>query len=126
MQWNLDKNKPLCPQIGEQLCLRIAVGEFGAGERLLSVREVALAAGVNPNTVQRAFETLEQQGILFSVRGSGWYVAEDISPARATLQRLREEKMAAFLEEMAALGMSVSEVRQFVAAWSPEEKEAEE
>lgn len=125
MEWNLDKNKPLCPQISEQLCLRIAVGEFGAGERLLSVREVAVAAGVNPNTVQRAFETLEQQGIVFSVRGSGWYVAEDITPARATLQRLREEKLAAFLEEMSILGMDIDEVKQFVATWSPE-KEAEE
>ncbi|MBE6767705.1 MAG: GntR family transcriptional regulator [Ruminococcaceae bacterium] len=121
MEWKLDKSKPLCPQIGEQLCLRIATGEFRAGERLLSVRDVALAAGVNPNTVQRSFESLEQEGILYSVRGSGWYVAEDISRARAALERTREEKTAAYVDEMTALGMGLDEVKNFVAAWSPKE-----
>lgn len=121
MEWKLDKSKPLCPQIGEQLCLRIATGEFRPGERLLSVRDVALAAGVNPNTVQRSFESLEQEEILYSVRGSGWYVAEDISRARAALQRMWEEKTAAYIEEMTALGMPLDEVKTFVAAWSPKE-----
>lgn len=122
MEWRLDKNKPLCPQIGEQLCLRIAVGEFRAGERLLSVREVALAAGVNPNTVQRSFESLEQEGILYSVRGSGWYVAEDISLARAALERIWAEKTAAYVAEMTALGMGLDEIKNFVAAWLPKEE----
>ncbi len=121
MEWKLDKSKPLCPQIGEQLCLRIATGEFRAGERLLSVRDVALAAGVNPNTVQRSFESLEQEGILYSVRGSGWYVAEDISRARAALERMWTEKTAAYVDEMTALGMTLDEVKNFVAAWSPKE-----
>ena len=121
MEWRLDKNKPLCPQIGEQLCLRIAVGEFRAGERLLSVREVALAAGVNPNTVQRSFESLEQEGILYSVRGSGWYVAEDISLARAALERIWAEKTAAYVAEMTALGMGLDEIKNFVAVWLPKE-----
>lgn len=121
MEWKPDKSKPICPQISEQLCLRIAMGEFRAGERLLSVREVALAAGVNPNTVQRSFESLEQEGILYSVRGSGWYVAEDTSRACAALERLWEEKTAAYVEEMTALGMQLGEVKDFVATWSPKE-----
>ena len=121
MEWRLDKSRPICPQIGEQVCLRIAMGEFRAGERLLSVREVALAAEVNPNTVQRSFELLEQEGIVYSVRGSGWYVAEDISLARAALERLWAQKTAAYVEEMAALGMTLSEVKDFVAAWTPKE-----
>ena len=124
MKWELDKSKPLCPQISEQVCLRIAVGEFRAGERLLSVRDVALEAGVNPNTVQRSFETLEQQGILYSVRGSGWFVAEDITPARDTLQTLWREKTAAYLAEMAALGLSVQEAKDYVAAWPSEKEES--
>ncbi|MBE6756959.1 MAG: GntR family transcriptional regulator [Ruminococcaceae bacterium] len=121
MQWKPDKSKPICPQISEQLCLRIAMGEFRAGERLLSVREVALSAGVNPNTVQRSFETLEQEGILYSVRGSGWYVAEDITPARAALERMWEEKTAAYVQDMTALGMDLGEVKKYVAAWLPKE-----
>ena len=106
MTWHLDKGRPLCPQIGEQLCLQIALGHFKPHERLFSVREAAIAAGVNPNTVQHAFEQLEQQGILYSVRGSGWFVAEDVSLARQTLERLLADKPAAYCEPMRALGMS--------------------
>ena len=54
MIWSLDKNRPLCPQICEQICVSIANGTFLPGSRLMSVREMAISAGVNPNTVQRA------------------------------------------------------------------------
>ena len=118
MEWNLDKNRALCPQICEQVCVRIALGEFKAGERLLSVREMAVKAGVNPNTVQRAFEHLEGQGILYSLRGSGWYVAEDIMLARDTLEYMRAQKTAAYFEQMAALGMSPQDIERFVKEWN--------
>ena len=61
MQWTLDKSRPICPQICEQICLAVANGEFAAGEKLFSVREVALMLGVNPNTVQKSFEELERR-----------------------------------------------------------------
>ena len=76
MGWNLDKKRPLCPQICEQICVLISKGELKPGERLMSVREVAVSASVNPNTVQKSFEQLEQRGVIYSKRGSGWYVAE--------------------------------------------------
>lgn len=121
MEWNLDKNRPLCPQICEQVCVRIALGEFGSGQRLPSVRELALVAGVNPNTVQRAFEHLEQQGILYSVRGSGWYAAEDTTLARDTLDFMRAQKTTAYFEQMAALGMSPQDIKTFVKEWENHE-----
>ncbi len=117
MEWTLDKVRPLCPQICEQLCVHIALGEFAPGERLLSVREAALSAGVNPNTVQRSFETLEQQGILYSVRGSGWYVSEDISLAKEALRQLYEEKTAAYFKTMEGLGMSPADIKTYVEEW---------
>ena len=46
MDWMLDKKRPICPQICERLCILIATEKVGAGERLMSVREVALQAGV--------------------------------------------------------------------------------
>ena len=117
MQWKLDKDRAVCPQICEQVCLRIALGEFAAGEKLLSVREVALAAGVNPNTVQHSFDILEQKGILYSQRGSGWYVSEDISLAKDTLKSMIEEKTKAYFEAMDALGLSAEETKNYIAAW---------
>ncbi|MBO5798085.1 MAG: GntR family transcriptional regulator [Clostridia bacterium] len=120
MTWHLDKGRPLCPQIGEQLCLQIALGHFKPHQRLFSVREAAMAAGVNPNTVQHAFEQLEQEGILYSVRGSGWYVAEDVSRARQTLERLWAEKTAAYFETMGALGLDAEAIKTYVKEWEHE------
>ena len=117
MEWTLDKKRPICPQICEQICVRIARGSFAPGEKLLSVREVAVEAGVNPNTVQHSFEQLEQQGILYSVRGSGWYVGEDISSAKETLQRLIRDKTQDYFTAMETLGMDGSQTKNYVKEW---------
>lgn len=117
MQWLLDKNRPVCPQICEQVCLHIALGQLKPNERLFSVREAALAAGVNPNTVQRAFEQLERQGILYSMRGSGWYVAEDTTAAKNALDQQKHEKTHAFFTVMRALGMTDDEIKRYVEEW---------
>lgn len=117
MKWVLDKNRPLCPQLCEQVCTHIALGKLKPGEKLLSVREVALAAGVNPNTVQKAFEMLEAQGILISQRGSGWYVAEDTAAATQALHSLLEQKTAAYFSAMQALGMSHADIKLYVSQW---------
>ena len=120
LEWTLDKSRPVCPQIAEQVCVRIVTGEFRPGEKLLSVREVALAAGVNPNTVQKAFETLERQGILYSLRGSGWYVSDDPSAAGATLTSLIESTTADFFNQMTRFGLTDHEIRQYVSLFRRE------
>jgi len=120
MQWTLNKNRPVCPQICEMLFVDIAKGEFGPDCRLPSVRELASTLGVNPNTVQRAMETMEEQGLLYSVRGSGWYVLRDTSRSLEVLDRLRQEKTADFFRMMESLGMSPQEVKEFVKEWDYE------
>ncbi len=114
MKWQLDKQRPICPQICEQLCVGIASGEFAPNERLLSVREVAVAAGVNPNTVQKSFEQLEGQGLIYSVRGSGWFVGDDISLAKTQVDELRRLKAESYLAEMAQLGLEPELAAQYV------------
>lgn len=120
MTWKLDKNRPVCPQICEMLCVSVANGTYGPEQRLPSVREIATGLGVNPNTIQRALETLEEQGLLYSVRGSGWYVQQDIRRAREVLDRTRQEKAAAFFAEMEMLGMTPDAVRTFVNEYEKE------
>lgn len=114
MTWTLDKSRPICPQICEMICASVASGEFSAGEKLLSVREVALLAGVNPNTVQKSFEELERRGVIHSVRCSGWYVNEDTSAAVEELASLRIKKTGEYLAEMAQLGCSPDEVIEYI------------
>ncbi len=118
MKWNIDKSRPICPQICEQLCVRIASGKFAPNERLLSVREVAIAAGVNPNTVQKSFEQLESQGLVYSVRGSGWYVGENIELASSIVSELHRSKTDAYLTEMAQLGFDTEQTAQYIKEWN--------
>ena len=120
MNWKLDRGKPICPQLCQQLCARIAAGELKPGQKIMSVRELAVAAGVNPNTVQNAFSQLEEKGVLYSERGSGWYVSPDITAARELRKSLAEEKLRAFLEEMDALGIGREEIKSMVEVYDHE------
>lgn len=117
MEWNLDKHRPICPQLCETLCARIAAGDFAPGQRLMSVRELAVAAAVNPNTVQRAFEQLEQQGVLRSERGAGWFVGDNLAAAEALRETMAKEKLTAFFGEMAGLGLSPADIKKLVEEW---------
>jgi DNA-binding transcriptional regulator YhcF (GntR family) len=118
LQWELDKNRPICPQIEEKLSVMIASGEFKPNERLFSVREVAVRAGVNPNTVQKAFTQLEGKGLIYSVRGSGWFVNESCETAKTTVNELVRLKTQQFFEEMKALGYSDDDIKQIVKEWN--------
>lgn len=120
MDWTLDKKRPICPQICEQLCVLIATGKIGAGEKLMSVREVAVSAGITPNTVQKSFEQLEQKGIIFSRRGSGWYVNEDIHVARETMQELVNTKTSAYINDMYSLGLNNDDIINMIKEYQNE------
>ncbi|MBR2696438.1 MAG: GntR family transcriptional regulator [Parasporobacterium sp.] len=120
MGWNLDKKRPLCPQICEQICVLIAKGELKPGERLMSVRDVAVSASVNPNTVQKSFEQLEQRGVIYSKRGSGWYVSETETTAEGVRGELIRSKTAAYIRDMMALGLSKEDIQKYVKEFNHE------
>jgi DNA-binding transcriptional regulator YhcF (GntR family) len=118
LEWKLDKSRPICPQICEQLSVIIASGEVNPDEKLMSVREVAVTAGVNPNTVQKAFEELERQGLIYSVRGSGWFVGQSLDTAKDTVNDLTQQKIEAFFSEMQKLGHTTEQVKDLVKEWN--------
>ena len=114
MEYVLDKNRPVCPQIKELICAGIAAGEYQKDDRLQSVRETALLAGVNPNTVQKAFSELEREGLIYSRVGSGWYVADSRDTAKNMLGDAAKEKAVQFLREMTRLGLSRPEIVEII------------
>ncbi len=120
MEWRLDKDRPICPQIEELIAAGIARGEFAANERLLSVREVALQAGVNPNTVQKAFSELERDGLIFSRAGSGWFVAEDTGRAVRQVEELARTRTKDYVSGMRALGKARPEIIRMIEEVSDE------
>lgn len=114
MEWNLDKSRPICPQLCEQICVEIANGKIEAGAKLFSVREVALEAGVNPNTVQKSFEELERQGLIYSVRGTGWFVKEEVERARQIVEGLIKSKTEQYFESMRQLGLDYDGIKKYM------------
>lgn len=110
MNWIFDKSRPICPQICELICIAIANGEISAGAKLFSVREVALLAGVNPNTVQKSFEELERRGVIHSVRCSGWYVNDNTDAAIEEVRALRIKRSEEYLATMLQLGCNWDDI----------------
>ncbi len=117
MNWQLDRNRPICPQLCEQICVAIASGEFTVNSKLPSVRDIALLAGVNPNTVQKALEQLETQGVVYAERGSGWFVSNTNEDAKRIKQDVIFKKTQDYINELKALGLDLSQIKQYVKEW---------
>ncbi len=117
----IEKGRSIAEQICEHICLRITSGEYISGQRIPSVRELALEAGVNPNTVQGALNSLEGRQILYSVRGSGWYVCDDTSEAESTLQQMQKSKTREYFNVMHTLGLDNEGIKNYVKEWQENE-----
>ena len=77
MAWNLKSDRPIYIQIVEILSMRIISGVYPPGGKVPPVRELAMEAGVNPNTMQKALTDLERSGLIVTQRTSGRTVTED-------------------------------------------------
>ncbi len=71
------KQRAIYLQIGDYLCENILRSTYAPGDKIPSVREMAVSVEVNPNTVMRTYTDLQQKGILFNQRGIGFFVADD-------------------------------------------------
>ncbi len=114
MPWDLDNNRPIYLQLMERIQLDIISGTYKPGDRLPSVRELALEASVNPNTMQKALAELERSGIVHSMRTSGRLITEDRSMIEQLKGELAREQIGAFLEKMNRLGFSAGEILSLI------------
>ena len=110
MDWMFRQDLPIYTQLTEQLTLAIISGEYPAGARLPSVRDLALEAGVNPNTMQRALTELEREGLVYAQRTAGRFVTEDFDAVERARLRIANEKAAEFLAAMEKLGFSRAQI----------------
>lgn len=114
MEWKIDKSYPICSQIQELVCLAISKGEYKKDNKIYSVRELAIILGVNPNTIQKAYEELELNKIIYSIRGSGWYINDNIKEAKKIVEQIREKKTKEYLKDMNHLGVSKEDVIKYL------------
>ena len=104
MVWDIRNDLPIHSQLLAQLKLAIVSGDFRPGERLPSVRDMAMEAGVNPNTMQRALQELEREGLVYSMRTAGRFVTEETVLIENAKKQLARAKVESFIESMARLG----------------------
>ena len=110
MPWNFNENTPIYQQIIEHIKLSIAVGEYSAGDKLLPVRELASVAEVNPNTMQKALAELEREGVLYSQRTAGRFVADREAGGGSLREELSKKHIQAYVDNMRSLGYADSEI----------------
>jgi len=108
---------PIYLQIADGIREAVAAGIYRPGESLPSLRALALDAQVNPNTVQRAYDELAREGLIYSRRGMGLFVANEGTASART--RARHAVRRAFeqgLRAGAAAGMGTEEMRSLFEA----------
>ena len=110
MDWTFREDQPIYTQLITRLSEGIAAGVYAPGERLPAVRELALDAGVNPNTVQRALAELEREGLVYSQRTSGRFVTEDTVRIAKLRRGMAEERIREFFAAMRQLGCTREEI----------------
>lgn len=110
MEWKFRSDLPIYSQLVEQIKLGIVSGSLLPGERLMSVRDMATEAGVNPNTMQRALQELERDGMVYSQRTAGRFVTENMQVIERAKKKFAEEQIHGFLEAMKKLGYQREEI----------------
>lgn len=122
MTWDFKADRPIYLQLVEQIELRIVSGVYSAGEKLPSVRDLAVDAAVNPNTMQRALSELERSGLVYSQRTSGRFITEDTKMIENIKNTLAKAQISMFFETMEQLGYSKKQTIYLMESLSEEEE----
>ena len=107
---DFNANVPIFIQVVESMKLQIMSGKLHPGDKISSVRELALELGVNPNTIQRAFNELERDGFIRTERAVGRYVADNTKLIEDYKKQEIKKKMDHFLQQMNMLGMNEEDI----------------
>lgn len=103
-------SKPIYMQIVDKIMIDIIQGKQEFGEKLPSVREMAVQMGVNPNTIQRTYAELERMGIVETRRGQGTFVLSNELMQNELSSKMQAEVIDTFIRKMQELGVAKNEL----------------
>ena len=105
-------HQPIYLQIYFHICEMILNDKFKVGAQIMSVREMAIEVGVNPNTVMRSYELLQSKNIVINQRGIGFNVAENAKEIILEEQKKQfiEEELPEIIRKMKLFGISIEEL----------------
>lgn len=113
IQLNYRDARPIYEQVKDGFKDLIIQGDLGQDEKLPSVRELASSLEINPNTIQRAYRTLEQEGYVYTVPGKGSFVV-GVSEVDDLRRQELWEALEADVEELIFLGVSWGEIVEHI------------
>lgn len=108
------ENLPIYIQIMNLIKKRMITGELKGGEKLPSVRELSTELKVNPNTIQRSYQELEREDLVFTQRGMGTFVTEDGETISALKKSMASTVVNDFIREMMSIGYSSHEIIELI------------
>ena len=114
MDYIFDNERPIYIQLVEIIRIQIVSGKFQKGQKIPSVRELALTMKVNPNTMQKALVELENEKLIYTERTNGKYVTEDESLIEKVKKELAKEKVNNYLNSMNDIGISYDEAIKYL------------
>lgn len=114
MDYTFDNERPIYLQLVEKLRVEIVSGKLKQGERLPSVRELALTTKVNPNTMQKALAELEEEKLIYTERTNGKFVTDDKKLIEKVRKELAKEKVKQYIQSMESLGVNREEATRYL------------
>ena len=114
MDYNFDNERPIYIQLVEKIRIEIVSGKLKKGQKIPSVRELALMMKVNPNTMQKALVELENEKLIYTERTNGKYVTEDEKLIERVKNELAKEKVENYINSMNSIGISFDEAIKYL------------
>ena len=114
MPIKFSNDKPIFLQLAEIIKGNILGGKYTINEKLPSVREFALMYSINPNTVQKALQLLEDDGLIVTDRTNGKFVAENSGVIKRQKEIIINNELDNFFEKMKTLGLTQAEIKELV------------
>jgi len=109
-----DNERPIYIQLVEKIRHEIISGKLKSGERLPSVRELALTTRVNPNTMQKALIELENEGLVYTERTNGKFVTDNKELIEKIKKELAKEKVNNYINDMKNIGVSYEKAIKYL------------
>ena len=107
------ENPAIYIQIAEYVCEQILLKKWSLGEKIISIRELAVMMEVNPNTVQRAYDFLQQREIITNKRGVGYFTEDDAMERILSFRReqFMENELPVFMRNIYLLKIDFKEIK---------------
>lgn len=114
MDYIFDNDRPIYVQLVEKLRLEIISNKLKSGERIPSVRELAIITRVNPNTMQKALVELENEGLIYTERTNGKFVTDNKELIEKIKKELAEEKVNNYITDMENIGINYEQAVKYL------------